>query len=42
MGLGSDYNHGGGEGEEGQGAARMEEGRRGIARGYVVGDGGKH
>ncbi|OAL52383.1 diphthamide biosynthesis protein 2 [Pyrenochaeta sp. DS3sAY3a] len=54
QGLGSDYRNGDGGDEEGEGqghpsvgvrAARMEEGRRGIARGYVVGaegEGGRH
>ncbi|KAF2130298.1 diphthamide biosynthesis protein [Dothidotthia symphoricarpi CBS 119687] len=38
QGLGSDYTNG----DEGAGGARMEEGRSGVARGYVVGEGGKH
>ena len=41
-GLGSDFtgsgNEDGGEGDGGEGAG-IEEGRRGVARGYVVGDG---
>jgi diphthamide biosynthesis protein 2 len=42
-GLGSDYHEGEEDGSAGGNAARMEEGRRGIARGYVVGDeGAKH
>ncbi|XP_014557634.1 hypothetical protein COCVIDRAFT_96632 [Bipolaris victoriae FI3] len=43
QGLGSDYQNGE-DGEEGTGSARaakMEEGRSGIARGYVVGDEGR-
>jgi diphthamide biosynthesis protein 2 len=40
QGLGSDYRDG--DGEVGVGAAKMEEGRKGIARGYVVGEGEKH
>ncbi|EMD93453.1 hypothetical protein COCC4DRAFT_191737 [Bipolaris maydis ATCC 48331] len=43
QGLGSDYQNGE-DGEEGVGSARaakMEEGRSGIARGYVVGDEGR-
>jgi diphthamide biosynthesis protein 2 len=43
QGLGSDYQNGE-DGEEGAGSARaakMEEGRSGIARGYVVGDEGR-
>ncbi|PSN73630.1 diphthamide biosynthesis protein-like protein [Corynespora cassiicola Philippines] len=40
QGLGSDYKD---QDEEGRGeAAVMEEGRSGIARGYRVGEGGKH
>ncbi|KAH6633436.1 putative diphthamide synthesis protein-domain-containing protein [Boeremia exigua] len=53
VGLGSDFHtadgeedgDGGGNGGDGNGggrAARMEEGRRGIARGYRVGEGGTH
>ena len=47
MGLGSDFVNGNGGDGEGDGngdghggvGARVEEGRRGVARGYVVGDG---
>ena len=43
VGLGSDYNNGNGEESEGKHAAKMEEGRSGIARGYHVGlEGHKH
>lgn len=44
VGLGSDYNDPAAAGEEegGKHAAKMEEGRSGIARGYRVGEGEKH
>jgi diphthamide biosynthesis protein 2 len=38
QGLGSDYRDEEEEGRVGGNAAKMEEGRSGIARGYVVGD----
>ena len=42
QGLGSDYQNAEDEGAAGSGrAAKMEEGRSGIARGYVVGEEGK-